>query len=152
MTGKTPCEDEIRLDTEKKKLTDNENEVDGEIPEDDEGDMDEDEVTSDLLVRFRQRFLSLRQRITSSRTSIPAIARMTISTMKVAMGEISFFLRSNKPNSGNDDLAVFHIRVSFRSITVNTNLTNDVILSIGKIDSNDVVCHASLICSADGHV
>lgn len=32
------------LDVEKKKLTDNENEVDGEIPEEEEEDMDEDEV------------------------------------------------------------------------------------------------------------
>jgi hypothetical protein len=41
------------LDTDKKKLTDNENEVDGEAPADEEEDMDEDEVRRrHVLARF----------------------------------------------------------------------------------------------------
>jgi hypothetical protein len=80
----------IIIDIEKKKLTDNENEVDGEIPNEEE-DMDEDEVRKKnqklIFCLLKNLF---RQPITSIHILIQVIKMTMISMMMEVMVEIKF--------------------------------------------------------------
>jgi hypothetical protein len=79
------------LDTEKKKITDNENEVDGEIPQEEEEDMDEDEVENRKFIFKRISFSVLsRQLIILIHILIQVIEMMMIWMMMEVMVEIKF--------------------------------------------------------------
>ena len=125
--GKSPfhC---FRLDPEKKKLTDNENEVDGDVPLDEDEDMDEDEV------RRSSRFSSLsivfsRLLITSNPISIPVMPRAMISMMMGAMAEIESICSVSFRINDQVDLFLFFrsiecLMVSFKNKTSQTLSTD----------------------------